>query len=162
MLSWEKTPNLVFLAWGQNQEWDKRRDSILAIRNQERRGLPHYSIAWAVGGRPSSVSGTPPSSALAILSPSNKLPGEARVISNCSYIYSVTFSRSSDFQSSHVWADACGPRWATLGPAVARADDGRPADNGPLLIGQQVEVVEEVAVVVETAGEAVAGAGGSM
>ena len=44
-------------------------------------------------------------------------------------------------------------RWATLGPAVARADDGRPADNGPLLIGQQVEVV--AALVEETAGEVV-------
>ena len=173
----------MFLAQGQNQEWDKRWDSILAIRNQERRGLSYYSIAWAVGGRPSSVSGTPPSSPLGTLSSSNKLPGAARVISNCSYIYSVTmctlqvlksshilclmtdlltwiyfsyqkggeicctssflmfelmlveqggrrktkwagtlwpvsgitFSRSLDFQSSHVWADASGPRWATLG-----------------------------------------------
>ena len=65
----------------------------------------------------------------------------------------ITFSRSLESQSSHVWADACGPRWATLGPAVARADDGRPADNGPLLIGQQVEVV--AALVEETAGEVV-------
>ena len=71
-------------------------------------------------------------------------------------------SRFLGVRISHVWADACGARWATLGPAVARADDGRPADNGPLLIGQQVEVVVEVAVVVETAGEAVAAsAGGS-
>ena len=77
-------------------------------------------------------------------------------------VVGITFSRSLDFQSSLIWADACGARWDTLGPAVARADDGRPADNGPLLIGQQVEVVVvvEVAVVVETA--AVAGAGGSM
>ena len=36
---------------------------------------------------------------------------------------------------------------ATLGP-VARADDGRAADNGPLLSGQQVEVVVIVEVVV--------------
>ena len=35
-------------------------------------------------------------------------------------------------------------RWrATLGP-VARADDGRAADNGSLLSGQQVEVVVAV------------------
>ena len=33
-----------------------------------------------------------------------------------------------------------GQCWASLGP-VARADDGRAADNGPLLMGQQVDEV---------------------
>ena len=43
------------------------------------------------------------------------------------------------FQFSHVWVDV----WASLGP-VARADDGRAADNGPLLTGRQVDEVLEV------------------
>ena len=37
--------------------------------------------------------------------------------------------------------------WATFKP-VARADDGRAADNGPLLTGQQVDEVLIVVVVV--------------
>ena len=65
---------MVFLARGQNQECDKRWDSILAIRNQERRGLPHYTMVWALGGHPSSGRGHP-SSALGTFSSSNKLPG---------------------------------------------------------------------------------------
>ena len=54
------------------------------------------------------------------------------------------------FQFSHVWVDVwatlgslLGQSWASLGP-VARADDGRAADNGPLLTGRQVDEVLEV------------------
>ena len=46
----------------------------------------------------------------------------------------------------HSWASLgplLGQSWASLGP-VARADDGRAADNGPLLTGRQVDEVLEV------------------
>ena len=87
------------------------------------------------------------------------------------------------FQFSHVWSDlrlrikvgqslvrfpdplvSRGTRLvASLGRAVARADDGRAADNGHLLMGQQVGeelvVVEEVVVVASAGGMEVVAAG---